>query len=107
MAAFSGCSRALTGSSNTPPSDHPGAMAYAHPYEAVNIFVLYDRIEKSADGPIQASTFLAHVMTHEITHLLQGMPFGPEDLDLIQLGLRRLAAVAGSAGPPAPKAELR
>jgi len=82
-------------------------MAYAHPYEAVNIFVLYDRIEKSADGPILASTFLAHVMTHEITHLLQGMPFGPEDLDLIQLGLRRLAAVAGSAGPPAPKAELR
>jgi hypothetical protein len=112
---------------NTPPGEHPGAMAYAHPYEAVHIVVLYDRIEKSADGPIQASTFLAHVMTHEITHLLQGisrhsqtgvmkahwdahdfaqmaykpLPFAPEDIDLIQLGLRRLAAGAGSGVSPA------
>ena len=112
---------------NTPPGEHPGAMAYALPYEAVHIVVLYDRIEKSADGPTQASKFLAHVMTHEITHLLQGiarhsqtgvmkahwdahdflqmaqnpLPFAPEDIDLIHSGLRRLVAGAGSAVPPA------
>jgi hypothetical protein len=111
---------------NTPPGEHPGAMAYALPYEAVHIVVLYDRIEKIADGPNQASTFLAHVMTHEITHLLQGiarhsqtgvmkahwdaqdflqmahspLPFAQEDIDLIQLGLRRLVAGADSATPP-------
>jgi len=36
--------------SNTPPGEHPGAMAYAQPYEAVHIVVLYDLIENSADG---------------------------------------------------------
>ncbi len=100
---------------DTPPSQHPGAMAYAQPYEAVHIVVLYDRIEKRAGGPIQACALLAHVMTHEITHLIQGisrhsqigvmkaewsardleqmtykpLPFAPEDIDLIQRGLRR------------------
>ncbi len=111
---------------NTPPSEHPGAMAYAQPYEAVHIVVLYDRIEKSADGPTQASTFLAHVMTHEITHLLQGisrhsqtgvmkahwdaqdflqmaqhpLAFAPEDIDLIQRGVGQRTAGADSAVPP-------
>jgi hypothetical protein len=118
---------------NTPPSRHPGAMAYAQVYEAVHIVVLYDRIEKSANGPTQVSTLLAHVMTHEITHLLQGvsrhsrtgvmkanwdahdfaqmaykpLPFAPEDIELIQLGLRRPAAAAVSAVPPAPAEALR
>ena len=93
-------------------------MAYAQPYEGVHIVVLYYRIEANTDGPTQASTFLAHVMTHEITHLLQGfsrhsetgvmkahwdasdfmqmahrpLPFAPEDIDLIHRGLQLRAA---------------
>jgi len=116
---------------NTPPSEHPGAMAYAQLYEGVHITLLYDRIEKNADGPNQTSTLLAHVITHEITHLLQGvsrhsqtgvmkehwdahdfaqmaykpLPFTQEDQDLIQLGLRRLAARAGFALSPAVTTE--
>jgi hypothetical protein len=101
-------------------------MAFAQLQEAVHIVVLYDRIQKSAGDPTQASALLAHVMTHEITHLLQGvsrhsetgvmkahwdkhdlaqmaykpLPFAPEDIDLIQHGLRRLATGAASAVPP-------
>jgi hypothetical protein len=118
---------------NTPPKQHPGALAYAQVYEAVHIVVFYDRIEKSADGATQASTFLAHVMTHEITHLLQGLsrhsqtglmkahwdahdflqmahaplPFAPEDIDLIQYGLRNRGARADSAVPLATTVALQ
>lgn len=105
---------------NAPPSRRPGAMAYALPYEAVHVVVLYDRIANSAQEPSQVSTLLAHVMTHEITHILQGisrhsgagimkahwdahdiwqmthtpLPFAPEDIDLMQRGLRLRAADA-------------
>jgi len=120
---------------NRPAGEHPDALAYALPYEADRVVVLYDRIEASADGPTQVSTLLAHVMTHEITHLLQGisrhsetgvmkahwsahdflqmaykpLPFAPEDIDLIQRGLRGLpglAASADSVAPPAVPAKL-
>lgn len=105
---------------NAPLSQHPGAFAYAQVYDAVHIVVLLDRIESSADSPIQLSTLLAHVMTHEITHLLQGISrhsetgvmkahwsakdilqmvheplrFAPEDIDLIQRGLVHRRATA-------------
>lgn len=95
---------------NKPPGEHPGAMSYARPYEGVHIVVMCDRIEKSAYGSIPACIFLAHVMTHEISHILQRisrhsltgvmkahwdahdfaqmayrpLPFAPEDVDLIQ-----------------------
>jgi hypothetical protein len=98
---------------DTPRGVHPGALAYANPYEAIHIVVLYDRIATSSGGPNQASALLAHVMAHEITHLLEGfarhsqtgvmkarwdardfmqmaltpLPFEPEDIDLIQRGL--------------------
>jgi len=98
---------------DTAPSEHPGALAYALPYQGSHIVVLFDRIE-IADGSGQVSTVLAHVMTHEITHLLEGfsrhsqtgvmkahwdahdfvrmahsgLPLAPEDIDLIQRGLR-------------------
>ena len=98
---------------HTAPAEHPGAMAYALPYQGSRIVVLFDRIE-IADGPGQVSAVLAHVMTHEITHLLEGisrhsatgimkahwdahdfmlmehrpLPFAPEDIDLIQRGWR-------------------
>lgn len=104
---------------HTPPGDHPGSMAYAQPDEDVHVVVLYDRIE-STGGPIQLSNILGHVMTHEITHVLQGITrhsdtgvmkahwdthdflhmapdplrFAPEDIDLIQSGMRARAPIA-------------
>jgi hypothetical protein len=97
------------------PNVHPGAMAYAFPYEAVHVIVLFDRIEQNIASATQVSGLLAHVMTHEITHILQGtarhsesgimkafwdvheisrmtyhpLPFAREDIDLIQAGMRR------------------
>lgn len=110
-------------STDTPPGEHVGALAYALPYEGAHIIVLFDRIQRSAAGPATLATMLAHVMTHEITHLLQGisrhsasgvmkahwdakdfadmgrapLPFAPEDIDLIQSGMLGRAAVATSA----------
>jgi len=116
---------------NVPPSQHPGAMAFALPYEAVHIVVLFDRIKENAGSAVEVSTLLAHVITHEISHLLQGvsrhsetgvmkahwdvhdflqmaqspLPFTPEDIVLIQNGLRARAAAANSVvGAPATMA---
>jgi hypothetical protein len=93
---------------------------------------MVDRIRKGRAGPVQVSAILAHVMTHEITHILQGaarhsetgvmkahwdsqdffqmtkgpLPFAPEDIDLIERGIRLRAAGATSAAPSAATAEL-
>src|SRR5262249_46260954 len=96
--------------------------AYALLYED-RIVVFYDRIQAlSRDNPTHRRMILAHVMTHEITHILQGierhstsgvmkarwnetdyldmtrspLPFASEDIELIRLGLRRYEAVAAS-----------
>jgi hypothetical protein len=53
----------------TPGTFLPGALAYAQPYEGVHIQVFYDRI-KYKPAPAE---LLAHVMVHEITHILQGI----------------------------------
>jgi len=99
-------------SSATKETDHPGALAYALPYEGTHIVLFLDRI--SVAGKKQLSSLLAHVMVHEITHIVEGIPhhstagimkavfdwddvrrmsyeplvFAPEDLNLIQEGLR-------------------
>jgi hypothetical protein len=98
----------------TPENRMPGALAYALPYEGTHITVFYDRIEKT-ESP---RTVLAHVMVHEITHVLQGisrhsdagvmkarwtgrdfgamgcspLSFTPEDVNLIYLGLTKRTA---------------
>jgi hypothetical protein len=121
---------------HTAPSDHPGALAYALPYQGSHIVVLFDRFEWSAGGPSQVAAILAHVMAHEITHLLEGfarhsetgvmkahwdggdlrrmefkpLPFDLEDVYLIQDGLRvsAVGAMPGlSAATPATKTKLR
>jgi hypothetical protein len=118
--------------SHTAPSEHPGAFAYALPYQGSHIVVLFDRFARSAGGPRQVSTILAHVMAHEITHLLEGvarhsqtgvmkahwdahdfmemaltpLPFDPEDIEMIQRGLRVSAVGATPAVPPATTVEL-
>jgi hypothetical protein len=99
-------------SNQEPPDIMHGALAYALPYEGVHIEVFYDRIAKESD-PAMRSALLAHVLAHEIAHLLEGtdhhsdrgimkarwdshdrlrmliMPFAfePRDVEMIHAGL--------------------
>ena len=96
----------------TPANLAPAALAYALPYEGVHIKVFYDRIQRQI-APELTTGVLAHVLVHEITHVLQKierhsgsgimqavwtdrdylqmrmglLPFAPEDVLLIQLGM--------------------
>jgi len=54
---------------NTPKTGKPGALAYAQRYGGVHIVVFWDRMECELT-PIE---LLAHVMVHEITHILEGV----------------------------------
>jgi hypothetical protein len=56
---------------STPKAFHPGALAYALPYEGVHIQVFYDRIAQS--DPDLVPSLMACVIVHEITHILQGI----------------------------------
>jgi hypothetical protein len=93
----------------TPATREPGALAFALPFEGRHLTVFFDRIAKLP----YRDTVLAHVIVHEITHLLQGVvrhsatgvmkahwsigdfaamrfrpfSFTPEDVDLIYAGL--------------------
>jgi hypothetical protein len=105
------------------PADYlPGALAFAKVYEGVHITVFWDRIE--CQPRFAPPTFvLAHVLVHEITHILQGIDrhsesgvmksrwtsedyhamaikplrFTPLDVELIQLGLARRTDVGAMA----------
>ena len=113
------------GMSDVPSAYHPGALAFAQPYEGVHITVFYDRIHKGF-APDVAPALLAHVLVHEITHIIQGvdrhsatgvmkahwttadylemrarpLPFTDWDIVLIRKGLAsrdsRLSALTGS-----------
>lgn len=102
----------VTVSTSTPATLKPDAFAYALPYEGRHIEVFYDRIQMLCHGSLTDIVF-AHVMVHEITHILEGvkrhseqgvmkakwskndyaqmktepLAFAPEDVDLIHLGL--------------------
>jgi hypothetical protein len=56
---------------STPRTFHPGALAYALPYESVHIQVFYDRI--AIADPRLLPSLLANVIVHEISHILQGI----------------------------------
>jgi hypothetical protein len=99
-----------------------GALAYAKPYlkSGTSIHVFIDRLRHGRDASF-ANTVLAHVMVHEIAHVLQGvarhsdegtmkavwsgrdyqqmklrpLTFAPEDVDLIHEGILRRIAIAG------------
>jgi hypothetical protein len=97
--------------SNTPKEFHQGALAYAQVFEGAHIRVFYDRVV-NAYRP-GAAMLLAHVLVHEITHILEGLdrhseagvlkaqwtaddlvqmvysplPFDPEDVLLTRKGL--------------------
>ncbi len=100
--------------SHTPKNLLPGALALALPYEGVHITVFWDRMEGDTSRAT-AHLVLAHVLVHEITHVLQRMerhsesgvmkacwtiedyaemkmkplPFTPEDIQLIHSGLAK------------------
>jgi len=107
---------------DTPESLNPGALAYALPYEGTHIRVFYDRIARNPCHRL-IPIVLAHVLVHEITHILQGicrhsddgimkarwnqddlqrmafkpLRFAAEDVDLIYRGLALRAARASVA----------
>lgn len=111
----------------TPRERTPGALAFALPYEGVHINVFYDRV-KVATEPELTTNLLAHVLVHEITHILQGtcrhsdtgimkarwthqdymgmgqkpLSFTEEDVQLIHTGLakRANAGTLIQANPP-------
>jgi len=55
----------------TPETEHPGALAYALPFEGAHIRIFHDRIVAKYDHKL-LTCVLAHVLVHEITHILQG-----------------------------------
>jgi hypothetical protein len=99
-------------SQDTPESERPNTFAYALPYEGTHIVLFWDRIARSAQ-PEAVPFLLAHVLVHEVTHILQGvnrhsetgvmkasfetadiprmqyhpLPFTDEDLELIHAGI--------------------
>jgi len=109
----------------TPEGLQPHALAYALPYECTHIRVFLDRIHQvSLHGPNLERYLLAHVLVHEITHILQGtnvhsdrgimkarwdqkdydqmmrgagLAFTPADVYLIRSGLEARAAYSPSS----------
>ena len=97
-------------SSDTPESLFAGALGHAD-YEHGEIVVFYDRVARRLPG--KETVLLAHVLVHEITHLLIGvshhsetglmkahweaedisamrfrpLPFAPGDIELLHRGL--------------------
>jgi hypothetical protein len=103
---------------NQAPEGMPAdALAYAYPYEGAHIVVIYDRV-KRLDCGCAKNPALGYVLAHEIAHILQGITrhsesgvmkahwdradyekmlnhdlhFAPEDIALIDLGLKARAA---------------
>jgi hypothetical protein len=104
-------------SQNAPETIHPKALAYAQPYEGTWIVIFLNRVAGAAEDRA-VPYLLAHVMVHEITHILQGicrhsetgimkpvfgkddidqmelhpMTFEPADIELLQIGIRHRQA---------------
>jgi hypothetical protein len=57
---------------DTPADYLPSALAFAKVYEGVHITVFWDRIARQSRYAPPA-VVLAHVLVHEITHILQGV----------------------------------
>jgi hypothetical protein len=107
---------------DTPANFLPNALALAKVYEGVHITVFWDRVERLSRFA-QPAVVLAHVLVHEITHILQGidrhsesgvmkahwtpedyramatkpLPFTPQDVQLIELGLTPRTEVGAMA----------
>jgi hypothetical protein len=55
---------------NTRPEVFPRALASTQPYEGVHIQVFFDRVQRMVN-PSLVPCLLAHVLVHEITHVLE------------------------------------
>jgi hypothetical protein len=113
----------LTITDNTPDDYHRGALADAYPFERIHIQILYDRV--LASTPLRITPLvLAHVMAHEIAHMLQAvnrhsrsgmmkanwshedyltmqrgeLRFEPFDIQLIQRGVATRSATQYNSG---------
>lgn len=111
--------------SDNPKTLAPGALAYAQVFEGVHIKVFWDRVQNTVNGGSRLRTFLlAHVMAHEIVHILEGinrhseaglmkaswtkreieemsvqpLSLAPEDVRLIRNGLLKQATTGLRAG---------
>ena len=108
----------------------PGAMAFSNPFDPVPLVtVLYDRILLATErSPKLRARLLAHVLVHEIGHLLmrtndhspdgvmkahwssadqirmayRPLPFLPDDIDLIRSGLALSSAIPLLKPPTVP-----
>jgi hypothetical protein len=58
---------------NTAVQFMPRALALARVYEGVHIAVFCNRIQRLAPASAMQAPLLAHVLVHEITHMLQGI----------------------------------
>jgi hypothetical protein len=102
----------ITLSEKTLSADHPDSYGYALPFEGTHIVLFWDRIRNGVE-PRALPYLAAHVMVHEVTHILQGearhsrtgvmkakftvtdvgrmqvrpLPFTEEDVELMQRGL--------------------
>ena len=107
----------------TPANRKPGELAHTSPKEGTHIVIFSDCVREVR--PDKFSVVLAHVMVHEVTHILQGicrhstsglmkarwddydflqmawtpLPFTKHDIDLIQRGLDAREARLTSATP--------
>jgi hypothetical protein len=106
---------------DTPKEFKTNVGAFAIPSEGGHITVLYQHLEWSLAKPGLAPSLLAHVLVHEITHILEGvtrhsatgimkanwtrgdyydiqaktLPFASEDVELIRRGLAQRHTRAG------------
>ena len=68
----------ITFRSGTPYNLLPGALARSQPFEGVHVTIFYDRVALWS-GP---TAVLAHVMVHEITHMVQGTDWHSREGDM-------------------------
>lgn len=61
----------VTFTDRAPIEDHSGALAFAYPFEGVHITVFLDRVHRTVQSNL-TTALLAHVIVHEITHILEG-----------------------------------
>ena len=99
---------------STPWNYFEGALGISRPFDGIHVTVFYDRVEEIGIGSLKP-ILLAHVLVHELTHMLEGvdrhsdagimkalwgpeeyyemtskpLTFTPEDILLIRNGFRR------------------